>query len=196
VSDPHIAGRTVAELRIPARFGGIITRIRRGDRDLLALPDMSLQLGDRVRVVVPRERMDEISDLFGDSEKKVTEVDFVTVGLGITAGVGVGLVSVPLGGGAALALGSAAGPLLVGLLLGRIERTGPLVWAMPGAANLTIRQLGLVLFLAAVGLSSGQAFASQAFTLTGVAVVLIAAVLLTLALLAFWALGRAVGLSA
>ncbi|WP_422116801.1 TrkA C-terminal domain-containing protein [Brachybacterium sp. UNK5269] len=196
VSDPHIAGRTVAELRIPARFGGIITRIRRGDRDLLALPDMRLQLGDRVRVVVPRERMDEISDLFGDSEKKVTEVDFVTVGLGITAGVGVGLVSIPLGGGAALALGSAAGPLLVGLLLGRIERTGPLVWAMPGAANLTIRQLGLVLFLAAVGLSSGQAFASQAFTLTGVAVVLIAAVLLTLALLAFWALGRAVGLSA
>lgn len=196
LSNQQLAGRTVAELRIPARMGGIITRIRRGDRDLLALPDMTLQLGDRVRVVVPRDRMGEVSALIGDSEKKVTEVDWVTMGLGITVGVAVGLVSIPLGGGAAIALGSAAGPLLVGLLLGRIERTGPLVWSLPGAANLTIRQLGLVIFLAAVGLSSGQAFASTAFTAAGASVALTAALLLTLTLLAFWALGRAVGLSA
>lgn len=196
VSDPQVAGRTVAQLRIPAQYGGIITRIRRGDRDLLALPDMTLQLGDRVRVVVPRERMRDISALFGDSEKKVTEVDFVTVGLGIAVGVAAGLFSLPLGGGITLALGSAAGPLLLGLVLGRIERTGPLVWALPGAANLTIRQLGLVLFLASVGLANGQAFASTAFSLTGALVVLAAAAMLTIGLLAFWALGRAVGMSA
>ena len=195
VSDPQVAGRTVAQLRIPARFRGILTRIRRGDRDLLALPDMRLQLGDRVRVVVPREQMPAISRLFGDSEKKVTEVDFLTVGLGITVGVLAGLITLPLGG-ISLALGSAAGPLLVGLLLGRLERTGPLVWAMPGAANLTIRQLGLVLFLAAVGLSNGQAFAATAFSRTGAMVVLAAVVMLVVGLLAFWALGRAVGLSA
>lgn len=196
VSDPRIAGRTVAELRVPARLGGIITRIRRGDRDLLALPDMTLRLGDRVRVVLPRERLEDARRLLGDSEKHVTEVDFGSAGLGIALGVGLGLLTLPLPGGAALALGSAAGPLLVGLVLGRLERTGPLVWTMPAAANLTIRQLGLVLFLAAVGLSSGQAFASQAFTLTGLAVALTAAVVLLLGLAAFWALGRALGLSA
>lgn len=195
VSDPHIAGRTVAQLRIPHRFGGIITRIRRGDRDLLALPDMTLQLGDRVRVVVPRERKAELSAVFGDSERKLTEVDWVPVGFGLVLGILAGLVAIPLGGGAALSLGAAAGPLVVGLLLGRLERTGPLVWTMPASANLTIRQFGLVVFLATVGLAGGQAFASTALTATGLAVAGLAAVLTLASVLAVWGLGRLAGMS-
>lgn len=196
VSDPQVAGRTVAQLRIPHRFGGIITRVRRGDRDLLALPDMTLQLGDRVRVVVPRERKEELSALFGDSERKLTEVDWVPVGLGLVLGILAGMVALPLGGGASIALGAAAGPLVVGLILGRLERTGPLVWAMPASANLTIRQFGLVVFLATVGLSSGQAFASTAVTVTGALVAGLAAVLTLGSVLAVWGLGRLAGMSA
>lgn len=196
VSDPRVAGRTVAQLRIPSRYGGIITRVRRGDRDLLALPDMPLHLGDRVRVVVPRERMAELSSLFGDSERRITEVDWVPVGLGMVLGILAGLVALPLGGGASLALGAAAGPLVVGLVLGRLERTGPLVWTMPSSANLTIRQFGLVIFLATVGLSSGQAFAQQALTLSGLALALTAAVLTAASLAALWWLGRVLGMSA
>ncbi|GAB4096940.1 TrkA C-terminal domain-containing protein [Brachybacterium horti] len=195
VSDPQIAGRTVAQLRIPSRFGGIITRVRRGDRDLLAVPDMPLHLGDRVRVVVPRERMGEISALFGDSERRITEVDWTSAGLGIALGVLAGLVAVPLGGGASVALGAAAGPLVVGLVLGRIERTGRLVWTMPNAANLTIRQLGLVLFLACVGLASGHSFAATAFSLTGLQIALLAAVLTAASVLALRELGRRLGMS-
>lgn len=195
LSNPSMAGRTVEDLRIPEQFGGIITRVRRGDADLLATADMRLQLGDRIRVVVPRDRMDDISALFGDSERKVTEVDFWSMGVGIALGVLVGLVTVPLGGGAALALGSAAGPLVVGLVLGRLERTGPVVWTIPNAANLTIRQLGLVVFLAAVGLASGQAFASLAFSWDGLRIGLVAIVLLVMVLGLFWLLGRLVGLS-
>lgn len=194
VSNPGVAGSTVNDVRIPARFDGLITRVRRGDDDLLAHAEMRLQLGDRVLVVAPKERLDELEAFFGDSERKITEVDFWSMGLGIALGVALGVVTIPLGG-AALALGSAAGPLVVGLVLGHLDRTGPLVWTIPTAANLIIRQLGLVLFLAAVGLASGQAFASLAFSWEGVKVGLVAIVLLAIVLVLFWALGRAVGLS-
>ncbi|MDK7733029.1 TrkA C-terminal domain-containing protein [Propionimicrobium lymphophilum] len=195
VSNPKIAGRTVAELHIPSRFNGLITRIRRGDTDMLATAESRLQTGDRVMVVVPGENMEDIEHLFGNSERKITEVDFWSVGIGIAIGVAIGLVAIPLGGGAVLSLGSAAGPLVVGLILGKLDRTGPIIWAMPNAANLTIRQLGLVLFLAAVGLSSGQAFASTAFSPTGIKIGVLSAVLLTPILLTFWFLGNKLGLS-
>ena len=174
VSDRRIAGRTVAELDMPGRFDGVVTRVRRGDLDLLARDDLTLELGDRVLAVMPRERLDEVSTFFGDSERRVSEIDALTVGIGMALGLLLGLVSIPLPGGAAFALGSAAGPLLVGMVLGRLERTGPAVWGMPLAANLTIRQLGLLFFLAAVGLASGQGFADAAFTATGLRVVLVA----------------------
>lgn len=195
LSNSRIAGSTVEELRIPERFEGLITRVRRGDEDLLATADMRLRLGDRIRIVFPRDRMDELSELFGDSERKVTEVDFLSMGVGIAIGVLVGLVSIPLGGSTSLALGSAAGPLVVGLVLGRVDRTGPLLWTIPNAANLTIRQLGLVIFLAAVGLASGPAFASTAFSWHGLRIGITALVLLAVTLPLFWLLGRMVGLS-
>lgn len=194
VSNPAIAGRTVNDLSIPARFDGLITRVRRGDTDLLAHAEMRLQLGDRVRVVAPAERLQEMASVFGDSERKVTEVDFWSMGLGLALGVALGVITLPLGG-VSLALGSAAGPLVVGLVLGKLDRTGPLVWTIPNAANLIIRQLGLVLFLASVGLASGQAFASVAFSVQGLMVGGVAMVLLTLVLAAFWWLGRLAGLS-
>jgi len=196
VSRQDVAGRTVAELHVPLRFDGIITRIRRGDHELLPTAETTLQLGDRVLVVAPQTRMDEVADFLGNSEKRVTEVDFFSMGLGIALGVAAGLIALPLGGGASIALGSAAGPLIVGLILGRLERTGNLVWGIPMAANLTIRQLGLIVFLAAVGLASGQAFANTAFTVTGAKIAVTAAVLLTVILLLLWWVARTLGLSA
>lgn len=171
VSDRRVAGLSIAELDIPGRFGGVITRVRRGDLDLLARDDLTLELGDRVLAVVPREELGAVSAFLGDSEQRVSEFDPITVGIGMAVGLLLGLLSIPLGGSTEFALGSAAGPLLVGMVLGRLERTGPAVWVLPRAANLTIRQLGLLLFLAAVGLASGQAFASQAFSATGARVV-------------------------
>ena len=195
VSDPNVAGRTVAELHIPLRFDGIISRIRRGDRDLLPTAETTLQLGDRVLVVAPRERMARVAAFFGNSERQVTSVDFFSMGLGLALGIAAGLITLPVGS-ITLALGSAAGPLVIGLLLGRLERTGPIVWGLPMAANLTIRQLGLIMFLATVGLASGQAFAQTAFTLTGLTVVLTALVVLTVILVLLWWCGCLLGLSA
>lgn len=194
VSSRSAAGRSIGELGLHDRFGALVTRIRRGDDDFLAQRESILQLGDRLRIVYPRERVEEISSAVGDSENEVTQVNFLPVGLGLALGVAAGLISVPVGG-ASVALGAAAGPLVVGLILGRMERTGPLVWKMPTAANLIIRQLGLIVFLAAVGLSSGQAFTQTAFTMTGVLVLLTAAATLLLILPMLWLSARGLGLS-
>lgn len=195
VSNRRVAGRTIGELDIPGRFEGIVTRIRRGDLDLLATDDCALELGDRVRVVVPRAKMLEVGELFGDSERKVSEVDAFTLAVGLAIGLAVGLIAVPLPGGLSLALGMAAGPLVVGIILGRIERTGPLVWGLPMAANLTIRQLGLLLFLGATGLASGQAFAAQALTMTGLRIIVAAVVIAVVAGVLFITVARLAGVS-
>jgi putative transport protein len=158
VSSPAIVGRTLRELQLTARFGAMITRIRRGDVELVPRADTALELGDRVRVVARRDRLQAVSDFFGDSYRALAEVDIATFSLGLFAGLLLGLIPIPLPGGITLRLGIAGGPLIAGLVLGARGFSGRLVWTMPYTANLTIRQLGLVLFLAGVGSQAGYAF--------------------------------------
>jgi putative transport protein len=81
LSNADLAGRTVAELDLPGRFGGVVTRVRRGDLDLLARDDLHVLLGDRLRVVVPRGRVPEVTRFLDDTERRVSEVDAVSLGL-------------------------------------------------------------------------------------------------------------------
>ncbi len=173
LSNPDLAGVTVADLRLEERFGGVVSRVRRADLDMLAFPDTELRIGDRLRVVAPRERVEDIAEFLGDSERRVNELDLVTLGLGLALGLLVGLAGVQLGD-IRLSLGAAAGPLLVGMALGAVRRTGPLTWELPLAANQLLRQLGVAVFLACVGLSAGREFAEQLFTRTGLVGILLA----------------------
>lgn len=177
VSNPDVAGRSVSELNVTKCFGAVITRVRRGDLDLLARDDLDLQLGDHVAVVVPTDELDDIAEWLGDSERRVAEVDGMAFGIGLVLGLLLGIVSFPLPGGQGFQLGAAAGPLIVGMLLGALRRTGPLVWTLPAAANLTIRQIGLMLFLAALGLNAGPQFASLLGSPEGWRAALLAAVM-------------------
>lgn len=177
VSSTRVAGKTIGELDMHGRFQGVITRVKRGDLDLLAREDLVLQLGDRVLAVVPSDELEKAADFFGDSEKSISQIDAFSVGMGMALGVLLGLVAIPLPGGISLRLGVAAGPLVVGMVLGRLARTGPFIWVLPHAANATIRQLGMLFFLAAIGLASGPSFAEAAFSWTGVAVGVLAALI-------------------
>lgn len=159
VSNPRIAQRPLGELGLDARFGAQITRVRRGDVEFVPTPQTQLELGDAVRVVAPREQIAATSSFLGDSQRALAEIDVISFSLGIGLGLLVGLVPIPLPDGGRFTLGLAGGPLVVGLLLGRTGRTGPLVWTLPHAASMTLRQVGLVLFLAGVGTRSGWAFA-------------------------------------
>ena len=159
VTKVELTMRPLSELALGTRFGATITRIRRGDIELLPTPETELEVGDRVRVIAPRKRMDEVSRFFGDSIRATAEIDTLTFGLGIVLGLLVGEVPLPLPGGGVFRLGIAGGPLVVALILGHLGRTGPLVWNLPFAASVTLRQVGLLLFLGGVGLRSGHAFA-------------------------------------
>lgn len=177
VSNAALAGRHIADLHLPQQFGALITRLRRGDIELVPHGGTVLELGDRVRVVAPRDQMDGLSKFFGDSYRALSEIDIMTFSLGIALGLLVGQIPIPLPGGVTFRLGFAGGPLLVALMLGTLERTGPLVWNMPYSANLTLRQLGLIMFLAGVGTRSGYAFATTFAQSGGVAVFIAGATL-------------------
>lgn len=187
VSNRAIIGRRLGDLQVQQRFGALVTRVRRGDIELLPHGDTVLEPGDRVRVVAPRERMEEVSKFFGDSYKALSEVDVLTFNLGLALGILVGLLPIPLPGGIAVKLGFAGGPLLVALILGALGRTGPLVWSLPYSANLTLRQIGLVLFLASVGTRSGYAFLSMLRQGNGLEILVAGALITcTIATLTLW----------
>ncbi|MFO0660099.1 MAG: aspartate:alanine exchanger family transporter [Polyangiaceae bacterium] len=157
VSRAEITERPLSTLDLEHRFGARITRVRRGDADIVPDDNFLLELGDRARVVAPRNKLDEAAKFLGDSYRALGEVDVLAFSMGIALGLLVG--EIPLGS-SFFKLGAAGGPLVVGLVLGRLGRTGPVVWSLPYSASLTLRQLGLVLFLAGVGTRSGHAFAS------------------------------------
>jgi putative transport protein len=159
VSNEAVAGVPLAELRLIRKFGAVATRVRRGDIDLLATDDLELQLGDRVRVVASPQRLKEVARFFGDSEKAAQQFSLTNFGLGLAIGVLVGLIEIPIPGGGTFALGMAGGPLVVGLILGKFQRTGSLLWTLPMSASNTLNHLGMMLFLAYAGSNSGAALA-------------------------------------
>ena len=188
LSNPKYAGATVADLDL-GRFEAVASYVRRGDVDLVARPDLTIELGDRVRVVAPRDRIEEATAELGGSERAAVVAQPVGFTLGLLLGLALGVVPIPLPG-MTLELGTAAAPLLVGLALGRVGRTGPVVWQLPYATNQSLRQLGVLLFLATVGLSAGPEFAAALTTVRGVTLLGFGAVLTTLAAVALLAIGR------
>ncbi len=183
VSKASVVGRTIANLRLPEQLGATVVNVRRGDAELYPRPNLILDYGDRVGVITRPERFDQVRAFFGGSIKGTTEFSYVSLGLGMVMGVILGLIKVPIPGIGTLSLGLAGGPLLVALVLGYIGRSGPLTWTMPVSANLTLRTFGLTLFLAAVGINSGNSFvttvAQSGLTLLGAGALITFAVTFT-----------------
>ncbi len=188
VSNPKVAGHRLRDLNLPQQFGAVVTRLRRGDVEFLPHGDTVLELGDRIRVVTARDRMDAVSAFFGDSYRALSEIDILTFSLGLALGLLLGLMPIPLPGGLSLKLGLAGGPLIVAMLLSTLGRTGPLVWSLPYSANLTLRQIGLILFLAGVGTRAGYTFVTTLTQGNGVSVFVAGAVItVAAALITLWA---------
>ena len=157
VSNPAMQGKTIKEVKKLIRFETSILHVRRVDEDINATPDLRLELGDQIGVLAELESIPELRRIFGDSVRSGGELSFLAIGVGATLGLAVGAIplEIPLLGKFSLGF---AGLLLVALFLGKQKRTGKLVWSMPVQANIVMRNLGLTLFLAQVGLSSGQTF--------------------------------------
>jgi putative transport protein len=185
-SRPTVVGRTVGDLHLPGENGSVIIQVRRGDTDLLAQPDLVLEYGDRVGLLANRGRFEAMRKFFGDSIKSTAEFSYISIGLGMALGFLIGAIRVPLPIIGKLVVGL-AGVLIVALILGQLRRTGSMNWTIPLSASLVLRNLGLTLFLAQVGMSSGPKFAATVtetgFRMLGLGAVVLAALVLPVMIL-------------
>jgi putative transport protein len=132
------------------------------------MPDLKLQFGDMLNLVGEEAAIAQASEALGNSVHQLNETSFASIFIGIAVGIFFGLYPWNLPGmPVPLRLGLAGGPLIIAILMGRLGRIGPLVIHMPINANTAFRELGIIFFLACVGLGAGGNFAATAFTATG-----------------------------
>jgi putative transport protein len=178
VGKGSVVGIPLSSLPMPPGYPTHLLHVRRYDADLVPSPDLMLEFGDRVGVLTPPDRKEDIRKYFGDTIKATAEFSYVSLGLGMVMGVLLGLIPIPIPGVGIVTLGIGGGPLIVALILGKLRRTGPMLWTMPLPANIVLRNFGLAMFLATVGVNAGQPFvrtvAESGFTMLfiGVAVLL------------------------
>ncbi len=158
VSNPKIAGEKIASLNLSEKYSTVITKVQRGDMEILATGETVLELGDRVVIVARRSDLDQLASFFGNSYERLSHINLLSFGSGMALGLLLGMVSFELPGGFSFQLGFAGGPIIVALVLGALRRTGPIVWTLPYSANLTLRQFGLIMMLAGIGIRSGHTF--------------------------------------
>jgi putative transport protein len=183
VGKANMVGIPLAQLPLPTGYPVHLLHVRRYDMDIVPAPDLVLEFGDRVGVLTPPDRKEEIRRHFGDTVKAAAEFSYVSLGIGMVLGILLGLVPIPIPGVGIVTLGIGGGPLIVALILGKLRRTGPMLWVMPLPANIVLRNFGLAIFLAAVGINAGQPFV-RTVSETGLTMLFIGvAVLLTTVLI-------------
>jgi putative transport protein len=158
VSKANLVGIPLGQLALPSGYPMHMLHIRRYDMDIVPRPDLALEFGDRVGVLVPPDHEEDVRKHFGDTVKATAEFSYVSLGIGMVLGLLLGLIPIPVPGVGTVTLGIAGGPLIVALILGKMRRTGPMLWVMPLPANIVLRNYGLAIFLAAVGINAGQPF--------------------------------------
>jgi putative transport protein len=159
VTNEKVLGKKIRDLHLKQKYDVVISRLNRAGVELVASSNASLQFGDILNLVGRPESIEAVAAEVGNAQQKLQQVQMLPVFIGI--GLGVLLGSIPLfipGFPVALRLGLAGGPLIMAIILGRIGSIGKLYWFMPPSANLALRELGIVLFLAVVGLKSGGDF--------------------------------------
>jgi putative transport protein len=157
ITKPEINGKKFSDLRLRSRYGINITRVNRAGIDLIPYQGMELQMGDRVMVVGNETAIEQVAGVLGNSMKKLREPQLLTIFLGIALGVLFGsmpLMNIPQ----PVKLGLAGGPLIVAILIGRFGPHYGLVTYTTMSANLMLREVGLAMFLAGVGIGAGEGF--------------------------------------
>ena len=163
VTKSEYNGVALGALRLHTAYQLNCTRINRAGVDLLASPNLRLQMGDRVTVVGTLEDINRLANRLGNSMKRLNEPNLITIFIGIMFGIILGSINVGFG----MKLGLAGGPLVVAILISRFGYKFKLVTYTSSSASMLMRELGICLFLASVGISSGQGFAATVFNTTG-----------------------------
>ena len=168
VTNSHYNGRTLGSLRLHNGYRLNATRVNRAGIDLIASSNLTLQVGDRITVVGNPSHIERLADRLGNSMKRLHEPNMFTMFIGIFLGIIVGLIPISIPGmSAAMQLGLAGGPLIVAILISRFGYKMKLVTYTSTSASLMLREIGICLFLASVGISAGDGFAETVFTAQG-----------------------------
>jgi putative transport protein len=191
VSRSNLVGSMLRELALPAQKASLLIEVQRGDSHILASPELLLEFGDRVGVLAHRDDFAALRNYFGDSIKGTAEFSYISIGAGMALGLLLGALHIPLPGIGKVSLGL-AGVLIVALVLGKLRRTGNRSWTLPFSANLVLRNLGLTIFLAQVGMSSGPKFAATisqtGFLMLGLGMIVLIALALPVLILGLFVL--------
>lgn len=159
VTQPSINGKTLGELHFSSMYGVNVTRVNRSGMDLFAARQLTLQVGDRVMVVGPQDAIERVAALLGNQLKRLDHPNIVTIFVGILVGILFGSLPIAFPGiPTPVKLGLAGGPLIISILIGRFGHKVKLVTYTTMSANLMLREVGLVLFLASVGIKAGENF--------------------------------------
>ena len=162
VTKPELNGKTIGSLNIRALYGVNITRINRSGIELIANRNLTLQMGDRVTLVGSIERIEKVSEILGNSLKRLEIPNLIPIFLGIVLGIVLGSIPIAFPGlPQSVKLGLAGGPLIVAILMGRFGPHYKIVTFTTTSANMMIREIGISLFLAAVALSAGKDFVAS-----------------------------------
>jgi len=159
VSNNRVVNKTLEVLNLLENYSATITRIRRSGIDLAPHPTTRIKYGDKILVSSSKGNMPAVTQLFGDSLKRVEQTSFLPVAFGIVIGVLIGAIAIPLGG-IHLKLGLTGGVLLASIFLSWKGKFAGVIWNLPSSANKILRQFGLLLFLTPVGLKAGESLVS------------------------------------
>lgn len=159
VTNEKVFGKQIRQLMLKGKYDVVISRLNRAGVELVPTGDMTLQFGDVLNLVGRQADIEMVMTIIGNAQAKLQQVQMLPIFIGIGLGVLLGSIPIYLPGfPVALKLGLAGGPLVVALILARIGSIRKLYWFMPPSANLALREIGIVLFLAVVGLKSGGHF--------------------------------------
>ena len=159
VTQPSMNGKTFGSLHFSSVYGVNVTRIRRNGMNLYADRNLRMQVGDKIVVVGPEDAVDRVANMMGNSVKSLDHPNLSTIFVGIMAGIVFGMIPIAIPGiPTPVKLGLAGGPLIVAILVGRFGYRAHLVAYTTTSANLMLREIGLVLFLASVGIKAGASF--------------------------------------
>lgn len=159
VTNKEISGKTLGSLKLRSRFNINITRVYRSGIEFVPSPGLHIQMGDRFTVVGDEKSVASVTTVLGNSMKRLEEPDIIPIFVGIMAGVLIGSIPFKIPGLVhPIKLGLAGGPLIIAILLSRFGHKFSLVSYTTASANLMLREIGIVLFLASVGIMSGEQF--------------------------------------
>ncbi|MCR4808991.1 MAG: putative transporter [Prevotella sp.] len=159
VTNPSINGKSFGQMHFSSVYGVNVTRVTRHGMELFASPSLPLQVGDRIMVVGPEDAVDRVANKMGNSIKRLDAPNIATIFVGIIMGIVFGSLPIAIPGmPVPLKLGIAGGPLIIAILIGRYGYKIKLVTYTTTSANMMLREIGLVLFLASVGIKAGAGF--------------------------------------